>query len=182
MCLMTFAVTYVQAYGNDYLEQQDHYNVYAKGVDVIHFKVPVYSRGTYNYCVGTDDSNVSEFYFKWYSSEICIFTINADRYGDNNDDDVTYGTVSVRSNSGTVEITNIYNGTRAVVPQDNKEHKYNVTKTKEADNDKDYVTWLEIDWYPPTFPSIRISRSSRVMRIRSITRRTGISVNIQVRI
>ena len=151
MCLMTFAVTYVQAYGNDYLEQQDHYNVYAKGVDVIHFKVPVYSRGTYNYCVGTDNSNVSEFYFKWYSSEICIFTINADRYGDNNDDDVTYGTVSVRSNSGTVEITNIYNGTRAVVPQDNKEHKYNVTKTKEADNDKDYVTWLEIDWYPPTY-------------------------------
>ena len=139
------------AYGNDYLESQDHYNVYAKGVDVIHFKIPVYSRGTYNYFVGSMDNETSQFYFKHYESEYTIFEIDNERYDINNDDDLSYGMVYVRAKAGTVEITNIYNGTRSVVPLDNKDHKYYVTKTREADNDKDYVTWLEIDWYPPIY-------------------------------
>jgi len=139
------------AYGNDYLEQKDHYSVYVKGVDALHFKVPVYSRGTYNYFVGSIDGEISEFYYLDKSgSAYTIFEINADRYGNNNDDNITYGTVSVKAKSGIVEVTNIYNGTRAVVPQDDKKHSYDVTKTKEVENDKDYVTWLEIDWYPPS--------------------------------
>ena len=38
-CLMLLAVTRVHAFGNDYLEKQDHYTVMNQGNGAIHFKI-----------------------------------------------------------------------------------------------------------------------------------------------
>lgn len=150
-CLMLLAAVNVQA--NDYLEQKDHYTVYATGAGVIHFKIPIYSRGGWDYLVSTDGNGNSAFYYKLNGTEYEIFYIGGekDSNGPSADDDISYGRgyVTVKPNKGTVEVTNIYNGTRVVVPNDDISHGYDVTKKKETDNDKDYVTWLELDWYMP---------------------------------
>ncbi len=150
-CLMLLAAVNVQA--NDYLEQKDHYTVMAKGPGVLHFKVPVYSRGARNYYVSANDQGTSQFYYQksiWDSGHT-IFTINAARYDENNNDNVEYGKVDVKAGTdeGIIEITNINTGARMVVPNDGSSHTYYVSKKKEHDNGKDYVTWLEVDWYVP---------------------------------
>ena len=148
---MLIAAVNVQA--NDYLEQKDHYTVMAKGPGVLHFKVPVYSRGARNYYVSANDQGTSQFYYQKniWDSWHTIFTINADRYDVNNNDNVEYGKVDVKAGTdeGIIEITNINTGARMVVPNDGNSHTYYVSKKKEHDNGKDYVTWLEIDWYVP---------------------------------
>ncbi|MBR6167992.1 MAG: hypothetical protein IKQ50_06145 [Paludibacteraceae bacterium] len=151
MSLMLLAAVSVQA--NDYLEQKDHYTVMAKGPGVLHFKVPVYSRGARNYYLSSNSQGNTKFYYKKSitDSEHNLFYIDADSYDVNNNDDVEYGKVNVQAGTdeGIIEITNINTGARQVVPNDGFTHTYYVTKKKEADNGQDYVTWLEIDWYMP---------------------------------
>ncbi|MBO4454800.1 MAG: carboxypeptidase regulatory-like domain-containing protein, partial [Paludibacteraceae bacterium] len=151
MSLMLLAAVNVQA--NDFLEIQDHYTVMATSPGVLHFKVPVYSRGGYNYYVSSNSQGNSRFYYKKSSSdsEHTLFYIDADRAGVNANDDISYGKVDVQAGTdeGIIEITNINTGSRVVVPNDGSSHTYYVTKKKEAENDQDYVTWLEVDWYMP---------------------------------
>ena len=138
---------------NDYLEQQDHYFVYGAGSGVVHFKIPIYSRGGWDYLLSTDENGNSAFYYKIDGTEHEIFYVGGskDSDGPSADDDYTYGRayVTALTGIGQIEVTNIHDGTRALVPTDANSHSYDVTKVEEALNDKDYVTWLEIDWYMP---------------------------------
>ncbi|MBQ1388492.1 MAG: hypothetical protein IIY78_02585, partial [Clostridia bacterium] len=91
-------------------------------------------------------------YYKLNGSEYKIFSYSSERASDgpSADDNKAYGRAWVKAYSGrgVVEITNIHDGQRKVVPNDNQEHAYDVKKVAEPDNDKDNVTWVEIDWYP----------------------------------
>ena len=148
---MLLAAVSVQA--NDFLEIQDHYTVMATSPGVLHFKVPVYSRGGYNYYVSSNNQGNSRFYYKKSITDSAhtLFYIDADRADVNANDDVSYGKVNVQAGTdeGIIEITNINTGSRVVVPNDGAPHTYYVSKKKEAENGQDYVTWLEIDWYMP---------------------------------
>ena len=151
--LMVLSLLFSPVQANDYLEQRDHYAVMAKGPGVLHFKVPVYSRGARNYYLSSNSQGNSKFYYKKSTtdSEHNLFYIHAASYDVNNNDNVEYGKVDVQAGNdeGIIEITNINTGARQVVPNDGSSHTYYVTKKKEADNGQDYVTWLEIDWYMP---------------------------------
>ena len=48
LCAFCLMPTNAWAYGNDYLEKQNHYSVTVTGSDVIHFVIPVYSYGGSN--------------------------------------------------------------------------------------------------------------------------------------
>ena len=172
MSLMLLAAVNVQA--NDFLEIQDHYTVMAKGPGVLHFKVPVYSRGGYNYYVSSNSQGNSKFYYKKSitDSEHNLFYIHADKADVNANDDVSYGKVSVQAgiDEGIIEITNINTGARQVVPNDGSSHTYYVTKKKEAENDQDYVTWLEVDWYmPEKLDSIEFGVYADIMISKKVT-------------
>ena len=140
-------------YGNDYLENSDHYSAMITGEDKVHFKLPVYSRGTNDYYVSMNGQGESRVYYvldgEWYT----IFGYGSEHNydGPSADDDVAYGRAWVKgyAGRGVLEITNCSDGQRKGVPSDNAEHPYNVTKKKESGNDGDYVTWLEVDWYIP---------------------------------
>ena len=138
---------------NDYLEQKDHYLVYGAGSGVVHFKIPIYSRGGWDYLLTTDGNGNSAFYYKLDGTEYNIFYVSGskDSDGPSADDDYSYGRayVTLLSGMGQLEVTNVHDGTRAWVPGDGSSHSYDVTKVKEVLNDKDYVTWLEVDWYMP---------------------------------
>ena len=140
-------------YGNDYLENSDHYSAMITGEDKVHFKLPVYSRGTNDYYVSMNGQGESRVYYvldgEWYT----IFGYGSEHNlnGPSADDDVAYGRAWVKgyAGRGVLEITNCSDGQRKGVPSDNAEHSYNVTKKEESGNDGDYVTWLEVDWYIP---------------------------------
>ena len=140
-------------YGNDYLENSDHYSAMITGEEKVHFKLPIYSRGTNDYYVSMNSQGESRVYYvldgEWYT----IFGYGSEHNsnGPSADDDVAYGRAWVKgyAGRGVLEITNCSDGQRKGVPSDNAEHPYNVTKKAESGNDGDYVTWLEVDWYIP---------------------------------
>ncbi|MBP5477193.1 MAG: hypothetical protein J6Y00_05855, partial [Paludibacteraceae bacterium] len=152
-CAMLLVPQMAQAYGNDYLENSDHYSAMITGEDKVHFKLPVYSRGTNDYYVSMNGQGESRVYYvldgEWYT----IFGYGSEHNlnGPSADDDVAYGRAWVKgyAGRGVLEITNCSDGQRKGVPSDNAEHPYNVTKKEESGNDGDYVTWLEVDWYIP---------------------------------
>ena len=150
-CLMLLAVTRVHAYGNDYLEKQDHYTVMNQGNGAIHFKIPVFSRGGANYMLRTTSDKQTEFYYRYAGAAHTLFTIDVANDECNRDDDYSYGRVTVHameSEIGVLEVTNAYSGAATVV-ESNTTLTLNVTKSKEVGNDNDYVVWLEINWYMP---------------------------------
>ena len=150
LCSLFIGVNRAEA--NDFLELEKHYSAYTAGANKVHFKLPIYSRGAYDYYVSTNDQGESYVYYKLNGSEYKIFSYSSERASDgpSADDNKAYGRAWVRAYSGRgiVEITNIHDGQRKVVPNDNQEHAYDVKKVAEPDNDKDNVTWVEIDWYP----------------------------------
>ena len=141
-----------EAQANDFLELEKNYTAYAAGVDKVHFKLPIYSRGARDYYVSTNSQGESCVYYKIGSTEYKIFSYGSEHNSDgpSANDKKAYGRAYVKaySGKGVVEITNIHDGQRKLVPSDNVERTYDVVKTKEPDNDNDNVTWLEIDWYP----------------------------------
>ncbi|MBQ5524336.1 MAG: hypothetical protein IIT93_02325, partial [Paludibacteraceae bacterium] len=141
-----------QAYGNDFLEQSKHYSAMISGSDCIHFKLPVFSRGFNDYFIADRNSYVT------YTLNGVIKTLfnyggDYDHKSPNYDDDYNYGRACIRiqPNTGYFEITNTNTGKRTRVPDDGQLHTYDVRKEREADNDKDYVTWLEVNWYIPEY-------------------------------
>ena len=75
VALMAFIGMLLPAHmqANDYLEQQDHYFVYGAGSGVVHFKIPIYSRGGWDYLLSTDENGNSAFYYKIDGTEHEIF-------------------------------------------------------------------------------------------------------------
>ena len=148
ICLLALT-TAVQA--NDFLEHKEHYLAYSAGQDKVHFKIPIFSRGGYNYYSADVDGHKPYLFYKLNGTQYEICSFGGGRYEPNNDDDDPRGEAWVKMVDGTglVEVTNIYNGGRQVVPSDGSSHSYYVKKEREAGNDDDYVTWLEVDWYPP---------------------------------
>ena len=142
--------TSVQA--NDYLEKESHYRAYANGQNRIHFKFPVYSRGGYDYYVGTE-ANESYAYYMLNGSgtKVPIFYYGSEREknGPSANDDYSYGRAYIKASTvGVVEVTNTTSGQRRVIQAGGSYALLDVKKVKEAENDDDYTTWLEVDWYP----------------------------------
>ena len=141
------------AQANDFLEKQHHYSCMSKGTGKFHFKLPVYSRGGFNYLVQDNERHHSEVYLLIGTERRTLFFYCSDNSSSSpqTDDKKLYGYAYIQSSGdvGVIEITNSYNGQRQVHVSDGVKHQYSTKKTRESDNDDDYVTWLEIDWYPP---------------------------------
>ena len=139
------------AYGNDFLEKQDNYRAYANGQNRVHFQFPVYSRGTNDYYVGTESSDSYAYYMlKGSSSKVKVFYYGGqqDKNGPSADDDYSYGRAYIKAaDVGVIEVTNTTSGQRRVITPGSWV-LLDVKKKKETTNGDDYVTWLEVDWYP----------------------------------
>ena len=153
-----FILAPVQA--NDYLEREEHYEV-STLTGSIHFKLPVFSRGGKNYYVqDTILSFLGKRHTRIYlvskndpTKTVDLFHFHGETNSDgpSGNDKVDFGYAYLRSNGeiGSLILTNEYSGYKHANPNDSAEYRYTVTKKKEVANDMDYVTWLEIDWYPP---------------------------------
>ena len=124
---------------------------YATGADRVHFKLPVYSRGARDFYLESTRTYASYSVVGGSTYQIFYFGGERDEDGPSAKDTYSYGRawVEALANRGVVQIVNTTSGQVERVPTDGHEHVYNVRKEREADNDNDYVTWLEIDWYPP---------------------------------
>ena len=82
--------------------------------------------------LSTDENGNSAFYYKIDGTEHEIFYVGGskDSDGPSADDDYTYGRayVTALTGIGQIEVTNIHDGTRALVPTDANSHSYDVTK------------------------------------------------------
>jgi len=149
-----------RAQANDYLEREEHYEV-STLTGSIHFKLPVFSRGGKNYYVqDTILSYLGKRHTRIYlvskndpTKTVDLFHFHGETNSDgpSGNDKVDFGYAFLRSNGdiGSLVITNEYSGYKHTNPNDSAEYRYTVTKKKEVANDMDYVTWLEMDWYPP---------------------------------
>ena len=72
ICLLALTTT-VQA--NDFLEHKEHYLAYSAGQDKVHFKIPIFSRGGYNYYSADVDGQKPYLFYKLNGTqyEICSF-------------------------------------------------------------------------------------------------------------
>ncbi len=148
-CIIFFVSN--KAYANDFLQKQSHYMAYATGADRVHFKLPVYSRGARDFYLESTRTYASYSVVGGSTFQIFYFGGEINKDGPSAKDTYSYGRAWVEAlpNRGVVQIVNTTSGQVERVPTDGHEHVYNVRKEREADNDNDYVTWLEIDWYPP---------------------------------
>ena len=132
---------------NDYLEKDDHYKIYATGINKIHFVIPVWAYGkSYDY-YAYDDSYIC--YTPEGGSETRIAWYKTDKYDENENKDSNKGTAYVKllKGQGDIIVTSMANGVNYQVPIDIWTGKMYVTQ-KELDNCPQ-VTVLELDWYIP---------------------------------
>ena len=144
LSLFIFQFSPLQA--NDYLEKEKHYNVYASGVNKVHFVIPVWAYGaSYDY-YAYDESYVS--YTVNGGSETVIANYKTDKY-DENEKDSKKGTayVNLKSNQGDIVVTSMASGVDQQVPAGRWSDKLIVTQKE--DDGCDQVTMLEFDWYIP---------------------------------
>ncbi|MBR1381636.1 MAG: hypothetical protein IJ554_04105, partial [Paludibacteraceae bacterium] len=88
------------------MEKEKHYNVYASGVNKVHFVIPVWAYGaSYDY-YAYDESYVS--YTVNGGSETVIANYKTDKY-DENEKDSKKGTayVNLKSNQGDIVVTSM---------------------------------------------------------------------------
>ena len=132
---------------NDYLEKEDHYKIYATGINKIHFEIPVWAYGkSYDY-YAYDDSYIC--YTPEGGSETRIAWYKTDKYDENENKDSDKGTAYVKllSGQGEIIVTSMANGVDYQVPVGSWTGKMYV-KQKELDNCPQ-VTVLELDWFIP---------------------------------
>ncbi len=133
---------------NDYLEKEKHYDIYASGVDKVHFKIPVWAYGkSYDY-YAYEDSYIS--YTIEGGSETVIAYYKTDKYDENENKESNKGTAFVypKAGQGTLVITSIYSGVdKRITNVESWSERLYVKQTD--DDDCPQVTLLEIDWYPP---------------------------------
>jgi hypothetical protein len=80
LCSLFIGVNRAEA--NDFLELEKHYSAYTAGANKVHFKLPIYSRGAYDYYVSTNDQGESYVYYKLNGSEYKIFSYSSERASD----------------------------------------------------------------------------------------------------
>ncbi len=145
LCALWLVPQRVQA--NDYLEKDDHYKIYATGINKIHFEIPVWAYGkSYDY-YAYDDSYIC--YTPEGGSETRIAWYKTDKYDENENKDSDKGTAYVKllSGQGEIIVTSMANGVDYQVPVGSWTGKMYV-KQKELDNCPQ-VTMLELDWFIP---------------------------------
>ena len=132
---------------NDYLEQNKHYNIYAAGVNKVHFVIPVWAYGKGFDYYAYDESYVS--YTPNDGSETRIAWYKSDNYDENENKDSKKGTAYIKllSGQGDIIVTSMANGVNYQVPSGEWTGKMYVTQ-KEHD-DCPQVTMLEFDWHIP---------------------------------
>ena len=138
-----------RAQANDYMEHPENYQVYASGIDKIHFSIPVWVHGAwyersysalpgshFTYKVGTDD-------------EVTVLNWIAHVTRDN-DSGNDKGTLALKfqPNQGQLYLTCMHDGIRRSVLDDGNWSDWLTVKQKPAGG-YDRVTILEFDWYPP---------------------------------
>ena len=132
---------------NDYLEKDDHYKIYATGINKIHFVIPVWAYGkSYDY-YAYDDSYIC--YTPEGGSETRIAWYKTDKYDENENKDSDKGTAYVKllSGQGEIIVTSMANGVDYQVPVGSWTGKMYV-KQKELDNCPQVMV-LELDWFIP---------------------------------
>ena len=157
LCTLSFVTLSVQtARANDFLEKEKHYSAYTAGANKIHFKIPLFSESEsgYSYFVKTDADGHNSFLFYDTDTQtgVPFAFIGSENKDEDEYDKYTCGSAKIKcgAGSGMVVVTNLCEGREEMVPNDGQYHSYSVKKEEESDNDKDNVTWLEVDWYPPT--------------------------------
>lgn len=154
VCAMMLVAENAQA--NDFLEKEKHYTAYTAGANKIHFKIPLFSESEsgYSYFVKTDADGHNSFLFYDVDSQkgVPFAFIGSENKDEDEYDKYTCGSAKIKcgAGSGMVVVTNLCDGREEMVSNDGQYHSYSVKKEEESDNDKDNVTWLEVDWYPPT--------------------------------
>ena len=147
MLLALFILQSSPLKANDYLEQEKHYQIYANGVNKVHFVIPVWAYGKgYDY-YAYDESYVS--YTVNGGSETVIANYKTDKYDENENKDSKKGTayVYLHNGQGDIVVTSMYNGVNYQVPSGSWTGKMYVTQ-KDHD-DCPQVTMLEFDWHIP---------------------------------
>ena len=145
LSLFIFQFSPLQA--NDYLEKEKHYNVYASGVNKVHFVIPVWAYGkSYDY-YAYDDSYIA--YTIEGGSETKIAWYKTDKYDENENKDSKKGTAYVKllDGQGDIVVTSMASGVDQQVPEGRWSDKLIVTQKE--DDDCPQVTMLEFDWYLP---------------------------------
>ena len=152
LCAFCLMPTNAWAYGNDYLEKQNHYSVTATGQDVIHFVIPMYSwyntttkdyyvhKMSYIYIDNITDESGSKTIAKMYTKR------SADD-AENNTHGNGKGSAYLEMKMGKAIVTSTYNGINQLVDQGKESGKMIV---KEEEDESTKVSKLEFDWYPPT--------------------------------
>ncbi len=130
---------------NDYMELQSHYQVYVAGSDHIHFKLPVFASGGYNYHLteGNIYTTVPGVGF------LHICTVAADCKGVNTSDNGK-GDLQVlmtSSEHGTL-VVDKYDGTKRIFSSQMSDFSEFI-EVKQTKEDGRQITWFEGDWYMP---------------------------------
>ena len=138
-----------QARANDYMEHPENYQVYASGIDKIHFSIPVWVHGAW-YERSYSALPGSHFTYKvGTSDEVTVLNWIAHVARDN-DSSNDKGTLAVKfqPNQGQLYLTCMHDGIRRSVLDDGNWSDWLTVKQKPAGG-YDRVTILEFDWYPP---------------------------------
>ena len=138
-----------QASGNDYLEKESHYMAYATGVDKVHFKIPMWSKGGFweHHYMLKPTSKVT--YTSKETGEVTIANIVSYSWKGWDESD-NKGDIAVKfySGRGNIVITSCSSGVDYTVQPTGKWTPWlSVIRKEEAGCDA--VSWLEFDWFPP---------------------------------
>ena len=130
---------------NDYMEQEKHYSTRTGGTDCIHFTIPVWAAGAYDY-YAVDESYV---YYKLTGSDekVVISHYKTEDYGENDKENGRGSAwMKLESDKGEIVVTNMASGVNLHISSGSWTDKMIVKQ--HADDGFDYVTFLEFDWYP----------------------------------
>jgi len=141
--VLLMSVMTVQA--NDYMEQDRHYSTRTGGADCIHFTIPVWAAGAYDY-YAVDESYV---YFKLTGSDekVVISHYKSEDYGENDKENGRGSAwMKLENDKGEIVVTSMASGVNQHIPSGDWTEKLIVKQR--PDDGYDYVTFLEFDWYP----------------------------------
>ena len=98
-----------QTQANDYLELQKHYSTRIAGADCIHFCIPVWAYGAYDYYAIGD----SYIYYRLSGSNdnVLIANYKSENYGENESDNGRGSAwINLRSDKGDIVVTSMASG------------------------------------------------------------------------
>ncbi len=143
--IVALLLSVVTMQANDYLEQDRHYSTRTGGADCIHFTIPVWAAGAYDY-YAVDESYV---YFKLTGSDekVVISHYKSEEYGENDKENGRGSAwMKLENDKGEIVVTSMASGVNQHIPSGDWTEKLIVKQR--PDDGYDYVTFLEFDWYP----------------------------------